>query len=101
MSAPSKPTWWIELIVVTGIHGILLGALGLAMPFRITGRWTDYFVPEVLPLFLEQFFPFLFLPSLLISTACLWPRHRNAAKTCLKWALVVFVVGIVWQFLIL
>jgi hypothetical protein len=105
MCAPSNrrwvPAWWVELIAITGIHAVFLGALIVAIPFRITGRWTDYFAPEVLPLLVDQIFPFLFLPSLLISAACLWPRYRNAASICIKWALVAFVVGMVWQFLIL
>jgi hypothetical protein len=105
MFAPSKrhwvPTWWVEGSLIAGIHAILLGALVVAIPFRITGRWTDYFAPKVLPDLAAAIFPFLFLPSLLIFAVCLRPRHRNVARTCLKWALVAFVVGIVWQFLAL
>ena len=67
----------------------------------MTGGWTDWLAPELLPLLVVQFLPFLLLPPLLISAACLWPRHRNAAKTCLRWSLVVFLVGVVWEMLIL
>jgi hypothetical protein len=69
--------------------------------FRMTGGWLDWFAPEVLPLLIAQFFPFLFLPPLLIAVACLWKGHRNAAKSCLKAAFVVFLIGIVWEMLIL
>jgi hypothetical protein len=69
--------------------------------YTMTGGWTDWFAPEVLPLIVIQFLPFLFLPRLLISAACLWPRHTIAAKTCLKWALGVFLFGILWEMLML
>ena len=69
--------------------------------FRMTGGWTDWFAPEVLPVLIAQFFPFLFLPPLLIASTCLWKRHTNAAKTCLKAAFVAFIIGIVWEVLIL
>ena len=73
----------------------------MAFHFTMTGGWTDWFAPEVLPLIVVQFLPFLFLPPLLMSAACLWLRHRRAAKSCLKTALVVFLLGIVWEMLIL
>jgi len=69
--------------------------------FRMTGGGTDWFAPEVLPALVIQFFPFLFLPPLLIASACLWSKHRSAAKACLKVAFLAFVVGIVWEMLIL
>jgi len=67
----------------------------------ITGGWTDYLAPEVLPLLVLQFLPFFFLPPLLIAAGCLWARHRHTARICLKTALVVLVVGILWEVLIL
>jgi hypothetical protein len=67
----------------------------------ITGRWTDWLGPQVLPLVIAQFLPFFFVPPPLIAAACLWKWNRNAAKTCLKVAIVAFLIGIVWQMLIL
>jgi hypothetical protein len=67
----------------------------------MTGGWTDWLAPEVLPLLVIQFLPFFFLPPLLIFATCLWPRHREAAKTYFKIALVVLVVGVFWEILIL
>jgi hypothetical protein len=40
------------------------------------------------------------LPPLLISAACLWPKHRNAAKAFLKMALADFLVCIIWTMLV-
>jgi hypothetical protein len=68
---------------------------------QMTGGWTDWLAPEVLPLLMIQFFPFLFLPPLLIAATCLWKNHGNAAKSCLRAAFVAFVIGIVWEMLIL
>ena len=73
----------------------------MAFHFTMTGGWTDWLAPEVLPLLVGQFLPFLFLPPLLISAAFLWPRRRNAAKISLKTALIALLVGIVWEMLIL
>lgn len=73
----------------------------MVFSFQMTGGWTDWFAPEVLPLVIAQFLPFLFVPPLLIAAACLWKRHRNAAKTCLRATFVGILVGIVWQVLIL
>jgi hypothetical protein len=69
--------------------------------YRMTGGFTDWFAPEVLPAVVVQFLPFLFLLPLLLAAACLWPWRRTAAKRCLKWALAVFVIGIFWELLIL
>lgn len=69
--------------------------------YRMTGGWTDWLAPEVLPLLIVQFFPFLFLLTLLIAAVCLWKSHRIAAKSCLKAALVALLIGIVWEMLIL
>jgi hypothetical protein len=69
--------------------------------FQMTGGWTDWFAPEVLPAIIVQFLPFFFVPPPLIAAACLWKKKRQAAKSCLKAALAAFLIGIVWQMIIL
>ena len=73
----------------------------MVFSYRMTGGWTDWLAPEVLPSLILQFLPFLFLPPLLLASACLWKMHRSAAKVCLKAAFGVFVIGVVWEMLIL
>ena len=82
--------WVFEVVIANGggcIMLILFPATPIAVSayrafvmlfsFKMTGGWTDWFAPEVLPLVIIQFLQFLFLPPLLISAACLWPRHRE------------------------
>jgi hypothetical protein len=77
----------------------------VAFHFPITDGWIDWLsawlYPDVLLALIGQFLPFLFLPPLLIAAACLWRKHRSAAKVFLKTALVAFLIGIVWEMLIL
>jgi hypothetical protein len=102
-----RQTWLADTLaarIPLAIRGCpeILNELSVMVPcFTYTGDWTDWLGPEVLPLLIVQFLPFLILPPLLISAACLWPRHKNAAKACLKIASAVFLVGIVWEMLVL
>ncbi len=73
----------------------------MAFSFLTTGWWTEWLAPEVLSALTGQFLPFLFVPPLLITAACLWKSHRNAARLCSKAALVAFLIGIVWEMLVL
>ncbi len=73
----------------------------MVFSYRMTGGWTDWLAPEVLPSLIIQFLPFLIILPLLIAAACLWRKHRSGAKVCLKATLVAFVIGTVWEMLIL
>ena len=64
------------------------------MSFRTIVDETASYV--VLPEFWMEFWPFAPVLPLLLGAAVLWWKRRTAAISCLKWAVGLFLFGLLW-----